>query len=373
MSDLPSPYALPKYAKTPGKIKLKVPGASSAATTAPQLSADGLGTKPIQDHAASSLTFRLPGSGTAVKSPVQALESSPKTTSNPIIAPTAGVPVVAPKLTPTPTLVPATFAPTESSRVPTPTPVPATPAAASSSKINAPSSQVAVQQRPQYSSATQYTHYPNATYHPAAQPIAAPKPTASTVPTAAPISQLRNAHSVSRSPAPSLSGHRPLKEVFIIVKPRGRSFWLDHRDGVKSWAMKLGHGEISLSIADIKFLGEEDRDSSDEDVDDHDLEDEEEEEPLPKKRGRGRPPKNSKVKAKIVPAKKSDLAGKKTSKAATPSRESIQVVLNGKPVGEKTEQEGIWDTELQSGTNVLEVGEKGGHIWKVYLERVATA
>jgi len=135
--------------------------------------------------------------------------------------------------------------------------------------------------------------------------------------------------------------------------------------------MKLGHGEISLSIADIKFFGDEDRDSSDEDADGHDLEEEEEEEPLPKKRGRGRPPKNSKVKAKI--AKKSDPAGKKTSKAATPSRESIQVVLNSKPVGEKPEQEGVWDMELQSGTNVLEVGEKGGHVWKVYLERVATA
>ena len=366
MSDLPLPHALPRYAKTPGKIKLKVPAASSGATTAPQMSADGSGTKLIQDHAASTLTFRLPGSGAAVKSPAQALESLPKTTS---IAPAAGVPVIAPKPTPTPTPVSATFAPTESSRVPTPVPTPATLAAVSSSKVNVPASQGAVQQRPQYSPATQYTHYPNATYHPAAQPTAAPKPAASGVPTAAPINQLRNAHSVSRSPAPSLSGHRPLKEVFVIVKPRGRSFWLDHRDGVKSWAMKLGHGEISLSIADIKFFGDEDRDSSDEDADAHDLEEEEEEEPLPKKRGRGRPPKNSKVKAKV--AKKSDPAGKKASKAATPSRESIQVVLNSKPVGEKPEQEGVWDMELQSGTNVLEVGEKGGHVWKVYLERVA--
>lgn len=137
--------------------------------------------------------------------------------------------------------------------------------------------------------------------------------------------------------------------------------------------MKLGHGEISLSITEIKFLGVEDRDSSDEDADAHDEPEEgEEEELVPKKRGRGRPPKNPKVKAKIVIAKKSDLVVKKTLKAATPSRESIHIVLNGKPVVEKPEQEGVWDMELQIGTNVLEVGEKGGHVWKVYLERVAT-
>ncbi|KAH0838060.1 Bromodomain-containing protein [Lanmaoa asiatica] len=376
MSDLPPPHALPRYAKTPGKIKLKVPGASSGpTTTAPQLSADSSGTKPIQDYIASPLTLRLPGSGTAAKSPVQTLESLPKTTSNPIVTPIAGVSVIqtlAPKPTPTPTPVSATLAPTETSRVSTPVLAPATLAAVSSSKGSAAPSQAVAQQQHQYSSVPQYTYYPNATYHPATQPIAAPKPSASAVPTAAPINHLRNAHSVSRSPAPSLSGHRPLKEVFITVNPQGRSFWLDHRDGVRSWAMKLGRGEISLSIAEIKFLGEEDRDSSDEDADAHDLEEEEEEEPVPKKRGRGRPPKNAKVKAKIVTAKKSDLTGKKTLKAVTPSRESIQIVLNGKAVGEKPEQEGIWDMELQIGTNILEVGEKGGHVWKVYLERVAT-
>ncbi|KAF8140554.1 RSC complex protein [Boletus edulis] len=359
MSDLPPPHALPRYAKTPGKIKLKVPTASGP-TTVPQSLADSSGTKPTQDRAAGALTFRLPA---------QTHESLPKATPNPSVTP--GAPVVqllAPKPTPTPTPVSTTFAPTESPRLPTPTP---TLAAVSSSKTNAPSSQ-AVQQPPQYSSVPQYTtHYPNATYHPAMQPTATPKPAASATPATAPVNQLRNAHSVSRSPAPSLSGHRLLKEVSITVKPRERSFLLDHRDGVKSWAMKLGHGERSLSVTEIKFHGDEDQDSSDEDAETRDLE-EEEEEPLPKKRGRGRPPKNLKVKAKAVTAKKSDAAGKKTSKAPTPSRESIQVLLNGKPVGEKSEQ-GVWDVELQSGTNVLEVGEKGGHVWKAYLERMTTA
>ena len=367
MSDLPPPHALPRYAKTSGKIKLKVPGVSSGpTTTASQLPAERSGTKPMQDNIASSLTLRLPGSGNTLKSPVQTLESLPKTTSNPLITPTAGIPAVqplAPKPTPTPTPISTTLAPIETSRVPTPVPT-----GVSLSKANASSSQVAVQQQPQYTSTPQYTHYPNATYHPATQPIAAPKPSTS----AASINHLHNAHSVSRSPAPSLTGHRPLKEVLVTVNPRGRSFWLDHRDGVRSWAMKLGHGEISLSIAEIKFLGDEDRDSSDEDADVHDLEEDEEEEPVPKKRGRGRPPKNSKVKGKTITTRKSDLAGKKTLKATTPSHESIQIVLNSKPVGEKPEQEGVWDMELQIGMNILEVGEKGGHVWKVYLERVAT-
>lgn len=372
MSDLPPPHALPRYAKTPGKIKLKVPGASSGPTTVPQLLAERSSTKSIQDNVTSPLTLRLPGSGAVVKSPLQTLESLPKTTSNPIGTSVPVAQPLAPKPTLTPAPVPATLAPAETSRVPTPVSAPPTLAAVSSSNVNAPSSQVPVQQQPQYSSTPQYMHYPNATYHPVTQPIVAVKPSASAAATTAPTNHLRNAHSVSRSPAPSLSGYRPLKEVFITVKPRERSFWLDHRDGVRSWAMRLSHGEISLSITEINFFGDDDRDSSDEDADAHDLEEEEEEEPVPKKRGRGRPPKNSKVKAKTITTRKSDLVGKKTVKAATPSRESIQIVLNGKSVGEKLEQEGVWDMELQVGANVLEVGEKGGHVWKVFLERAAT-
>ncbi|KAG9314100.1 Bromodomain-containing protein [Chiua virens] len=368
LSDLPPPYALPRYAKTPAKIKLKVPGASSSSMTIPQAPADSSSSKPVQDHPASSLTFRLPGSGTA-KSSVQPPESGPKTAATSTVAPAASAALpqsLAPKSTSTPTPVSATIAAAESSRVSTPVPVPATQTVVSSSKVNPPS-QVTAQQ-PQFSTTPQYTHYPNATYHPMAQPAAVPKPPTSIAPTAPPA---RNAHAVSRSPPPSLSGHRPLKGVFVTVKPQERSFWLDHRDGVKSWAMKLGRGEVSLSISEIKFLGDEERDSSDEDVDAQDIE-EEEEELVPKKRGRGRPPKNSKAKAKTIPTKKSEPAGKKASKAATPSRENMYIVLNGKPVGEKPEQEGVWEMELQSGPNVLEVGEKGGHVWKVYLERVTT-
>jgi len=131
-----------------------------------------------------------------------------------------------------------------------------------------------------------------------------------------------------------------------------------------------------LCVAEVKFFGDEDRDSSDEDADVNDPEEEEqeeeEEEPIPKKRGRGRPPKNPKAKAKAAAvARKADLALKKPPKAPTPPRESIQIILNGTLISGKPDQEGVWDVELQVGTNVLEVGEKGGHIWKVYLERIS--
>jgi hypothetical protein len=143
--------------------------------------------------------------------------------------------------------------------------------------------------------------------------------------------------------------------------------------------MRLGQGEKSLCVVEVKFFGEEDRDSSDEDVDVNDAEEEEEEEePVPKKRGRGRPPKNPKAKAKAATvaaaaAKKADLALKKAQKVPTPPRESIQITLNGTLVAGQPDQGGMLDVDLQVGTNVLEVGEKGGHVWKVYLERVSIA
>ncbi|KAF9245828.1 Bromodomain-containing protein [Melanogaster broomeanus] len=379
MSDLPPPLALARYSKTSGKIKLKVPGMSAGATTAgaSQTPADATTAKLTQDHASTStpLTLRLPGSGTTTKSPVQASESLPQAASTPTIPPVISAPASTPKITTTPTPASETpLAPAAPSRISTPVPVSSTPAAPPPPKVITPSPQVAVQP-PQYTPATHYTHYPNATYHhQVSHSVATPQPSTSTAATA--VNQTLTEHSVSRSPAPELSGHRPLKEVFLTTKPRGRPFWLDHRDGVKSWAMRLGQGEKSLCVVEVKFFGEEDRDSSDEDVDVNDLEEEEEEEePVPKKRGRGRPPKNAKAKAKAAAAaaKKADLALKKAQKAPTPPRESIQITLNGTLVAAQADQGGMMDMELQVGTNVLEVGEKGGHVWKVYLERVSIA
>jgi len=343
MSDLPLPYALPRYARSSGKIKLKVPGAGVSATSATGTSSHGeTGTSKLsQDQAttSNSLTLRLPAAGSVAmtKSPVRALDPLPQTSST---SAALSAPLSVPASTPAP--VPASTASVL-------TAAPSAAALPAVAKMAAPSPKVAVQPFP----STQYTHYPNAVYRQATQPVATPQPSAATPPV-----QHHTAHSVSRSPAPSLTGHRPLSQILILTKPRGRPFWLDHRDGVKSWAIRLGREEGSLLVADVKFLGEDDRDSSDEEARDEEIE-----EPTLKKRGRGRSTKNFKAKVKSTIVK--DHTSKKVS---TPTHEDVQIVLNGTSVTMKRGESG-WEMELQIGSNVLEVGEKGGHVWKVYLEK----
>jgi hypothetical protein len=53
----------------------------------------------------------------------------------------------------------------------------------------------------------------------------------------------------------------------------------------------------------------------------------------------------------------------------------VMVKANGLPINAKVpnqkEGEGIWEvTELKSGTNILEVGEMAGEIWKIILQRI---
>ncbi|KAL4070665.1 RSC complex protein [Scleroderma citrinum] len=348
MSDLPLPYSLPRYARSSGKIRLKVPGTGATTTVAP--TTNETATSKLSDDqptSSSSLTLRLPAAGSAAmtKNPVRALDSLPQasSTSTPV-APPAPTPASVQTPIPAPTTSTAPLAPTATLST----------ASVAAPKMAAPSPKVAVQ--PFTHTAAQYNHYPNAAYRQATQSVATPQP--STLAATPPVQQ-HTAHSVSRSPAPSLAGHRPLSEILILTKPRGRPFWLDHRDGVKSWAIRLGQGEGSLLVADVKFLGEDDRDSTDEETREEEIE-----EPAIKKRGRGRM-KNSKAKVKSTPVKKSDHTTKKVS---TPPHESIQIILNGTPVSSKTGEAG-WEMELQHGSNVLEVGEKGGHVWKVYLEK----
>ncbi|KAH7916459.1 RSC complex protein [Hygrophoropsis aurantiaca] len=350
MSDLPAPYALPQYSKpSPAKIKLKVPlpsaaagpsGTSSADTAAPAPSQNGSGAPP-------AIMLKLPGSTSAAKTPTDITPTLSQNTLNPPAAP-----------------------------APVPTPVPPAAAIPKPPRATRPSPQVTTQPLP-YSTTPTFSHYPNATYQPhinttqtatsIAQPPA-PKPVQHTAP------------SVSRSPAPSFNDHRQLRGVFLTTKPRGRPILLDYRDGVKTWAMRLGYGENGVSIADVKFQGNEEEEGSDQEDEAHSHlqeEEEEEEEPVPKKRGRGRPPKNPAAKAKAAAAaaaaaKKIERPSKPhAQKAVTPLRENIQVIANGTPVNEKNNEQGVWDIDLQVGMNVLEVGEKGGMIWKVYMERVS--
>ncbi|KAG1754925.1 Bromodomain-containing protein [Suillus paluster] len=378
MSDLPEPYALSQYTKPSAKIKLKVPGAAAAGAPAAGSSTTVtfVSTKPQEKEGAGggSLTLRLPATGGNAKSPAQSSMSQlPAGAGVPGLTPTAvqgSKPVTAPAPKPatTPQPLVAAASPAQPS---TPLPTPAVQAAQTKA---APSPQVTTQPLQYQPTTNKPQYYPNATYHQYTHPAPAPPTPAAAIPSTQPAPQValtRTSQSVSRSPAPALAGHRPLKGVFLITRPRGRPFWLDHRDGVKSWAMRLGQGEKSISVAEIRFFGDDDEtgDEEGDGNDEHPDEEEEEEEPSPKKRGRGRPPKNPKAKAKAAAlAKKAEQ--KKAQNAPTPQGENILINLNGTAMNEKLE-EGVWNMDLQVGENVLEVGEKSGHIWKVYLERVS--
>ena len=47
----------------------------------------------------------------------------------------------------------------------------------------------------------------------------------------------------------------------------------------------------------------------------------------------------------------------------------LEVKLNGTVIAPKENE--TWEVLVAFGLSVLEVGEKGGMVWKVYLDRVA--
>lgn len=159
------------------------------------------------------------------------------------------------------------------------------------------------------------------------------------------------------------------------MEPHGRAFNLDYQDGVKTWAMRLGPGETSVSVKNVMFLDGDDGESSG--GEEHaGVEEEEEEEPDVEapvkngkkkgKRGRGRP--KGSTKAAMAKLKVVQIIKKKTQKHG-----EIQLKLNGSLVKEEEEHEGEWMCSLSVGSNIIEVGEAGGLTWKVYAERLGGA
>lgn len=326
MSDLPLPYALPEYARpSNGRIRIKPPVAPASTHQVDQASND----QP------SSLLLRVPAN----------VASHPKAspTTTPSIA-TVSLPAAS-MSTPTTTPLP----------LPAPTKQPLAVASVQPLGANAPLS-----------------HYPNASYVPPVPNSVTTSASSSNVPAAS----IMHAHSSSSSPAPS-SFHpsHQLKSVLVKTEPLGRTFTLDHQDGVKSWAIRLRSGETDVRVGQVTFLGDEEEESSGED-EDHELEDSQELEDekgmdvdLPvrngrrrgkgKGRNRAKPAKVSIVKAKSVPAKK------KKHKIG-----QLQLKLNGSVIKDE-EEDGNWVVQVAVGSNILEVGETGGLIWKVYIERLS--
>lgn len=156
----------------------------------------------------------------------------------------------------------------------------------------------------------------------------------------------------------------------LTTKPLGRRLELDHTDGVKVYAIRL-MGETGARVSNVKFLpaSEEDEESS-EDEKRAEEEEEEEEEEQPKKRSRGRPRKKPKPEpVKLPEPAKMKSKGKAPVKAPRPHGE-VQLRLNGAVVKGLNDANDEWEVELPIGPSILELGEKGGVPWRVYLDRI---
>ncbi|KAK0208734.1 RSC complex protein [Desarmillaria ectypa] len=344
MSDLPPPFTIERYLKpTTNKIKIKMPGAASntsvskATASQPALPAQAFAPELTLPHT-STIAVRVPP---AKSTP---LPFPPQPTPKPA-APAAAAPAPAP---PAPAIVV--------------TPV---------SSAHVPSSSSTPQPQPTHTMPTNITfsQYSKPTKANAAVTQASAPSTNPAAPVVNPqvavVAQTAQAHSMSKSP-PVNYAHQ-LRLVLIKTEPRGRQFNLDYRDGVRSWSMPLGPEDKSLRVEEISFMGDEEESSGgEEEVDDEDAMDVN----VPMKngkkkvkRGRGRPPKVPKgggIKVKPVrPTKKKSKLGE------------IQVKINGSVVQELEEHSSKWSVDVPLGSSTLEVGEKGGLIWKVYAQRMA--
>lgn len=143
----------------------------------------------------------------------------------------------------------------------------------------------------------------------------------------------------------------------------GRKLDLDYLDGVKVWSLQLVPGEMGLKIGDVTYLDdEEEEESSDEEAMEQEEEEEEEEEGDQggsKGRGRGTNGNGGGVRIKD---------GVKLPPKRIPP--PMQVRLNKTAVKASGENEDNWDVEVPIGSHVLELGEKGGAVWKVYIQRM---
>ncbi|KAK1233682.1 Protein kinase alk2 [Marasmius sp. AFHP31] len=393
MADMPPPFDLPQYSKPTNKIKIKMPGAVQASVV-----------NAAPPTAAVPTTLRLP----AVKPPVKAEKSEPapaplppptlpvapnnaiKVPKDPP-APAAPPPVLelatAPIVTPAPASVPApipapvpapasTPAPTPA---PAPAPKPAPPVIAAPKPIHKPAT------KPQTRHATATATPVVMTPAPMAQPFLQLAPSPAPAPAPPPLMERPRPPpqppktespaipTQPSSPAPPTPAYR-LKCVKLRTEPRGRWISLDSRDGVSNWAMRLDKSEQSLYFHEVTFFEEDEDDEAQSGAEgdaeeteniDMDVDNSPSKPEKKKKRGRGRPPKIARAVVntpKVVPT-----VGKKK-----PPRGETQLKVNGTVVNEKEENSGRWSVDLVVGPNILEVGEKGGAIWKIYAERTGS-
>ena len=154
-------------------------------------------------------------------------------------------------------------------------------------------------------------------------------------------------------------------------------------------------GETGVRVSGVRFFRAEgdDGESSDEEVAVRKAEGEEDgqedgdaaseqpkevQEPKPEKRKRGRPPKKKlpqpepeqETTAAREAHAKEESARKKGKAPAKLVRGEVRVKLNGVVVNPVEDAKGEWELSLPIGQSVVEIGEKGGTPWKVYLDRL---
>ena len=318
MSDLPSPYTLPEYPRpSNGKIRIKPPVAPSS--THPHID-------QLPSDQSTSLLLRVPAN----------IANNTKTSPNTTPA-TAAVPL---PVASTPAN-PVSLLPTQTKQL----------------------SSITSAQPPGVSAPLSY--YPNAAYVP---PVSS-----SVTPTASsnvPTTSLALPHSSSNSPAPSsLHPSHQLKSILLRAEPHGRTIMLDHRDGVKTWAMRLRPGETDIHVGQVTFLGDEEEESSGEEEEQEEQEEEEHMDvdvPLKNGRRKGKGKGRNRAKtAKATMAKAKAMPVKKKK----PKIGQLQLKHNSSVI--KESEDGNLVVQLSVGSNVLEIGETGGLIWKVYIERLS--
>ncbi|KJA28510.1 hypothetical protein HYPSUDRAFT_128999 [Hypholoma sublateritium FD-334 SS-4] len=325
MSDMPAPYSLPDYAKyaqnkPSNKIKIKPPQQTQPTATMVQQTQK-------QEQAPASLFLRVPAAhGTSSAKVVTQTPLHTTHVSTPQPQMKASTEIEAP--------VPTPKQPKHQSKPPPP---PSQPQPQQQQQPIAPIPQPPAQ-TVSFINATP-SHYPRAPYVPT-PPIHTPNPVMPSAPPSMVQTNSVPAYSTSQSPAPAvLPLSHQLQSISLRIQPRGRHLTLDHRDGVKSWVVRLVPGESSIILSNITFLGdnEDEASSAEEDEAEKDEEydmdvDAEPGSASPSKngrkkgkgRGRGRPPKASTLASKAAAIKVTKTAKKKpTSKVG-----EIQLKLN---------------------------------------------
>lgn len=149
--------------------------------------------------------------------------------------------------------------------------------------------------------------------------------------------------------------------------------------------MRLAPGETGLHVDDLVFAGDEDGEESTDEEEEEELKQEEEDDDM-EVDGSTSSPKNGKTRKGKPAVRRSQRAAAVTTRTtrSTVAKNKVQekqkeaekveevlLKLNGVAVKEKEDTMRQWNVNLPIGSNILEVGEKGGLMWKVYVERIA--